>query len=623
MEPDYSVAFAPGDDPAADDGGSGGGAIRMNSDTAALLWAQHFREPERACARALALVEDPSARDPRLRAWSALTIAYFHVFFTAAPLDARPWITLARNGFESLGDRRGMLLAEIASARLAIVERAAVAARDRLLSLYAEAQQILPPEDRFWLLNAIGAAHYFTDELDSAIRYLYEALEALRLTPPSPQHPTVMSNLAAALVTVGDYEPARELAEAALAELAQFDNPQIAMFARSNLAEALVGMGDDARALATVDQMLAGTPVTTRRAAQNHYLAIAAEVYARNGRITDAAQCAATARGIYADFPGGFNEVHSLWADAAIADAQGPADEAIRQLEAAAHAAQRCKYLPIQCKAWDRLAERQAERGNFAAAYASARELLRVQTQRLSHRASAKYYLLRVEHELSHARHERDSALAQRSEIERTNRELERLNSDLQHKMIQIEALQAQLEVEAVHDPLTQLFNRRYLDSVAPGLIAASLRRGSPLALALVDLDHFKQVNDRYGHPAGDLVLREIGRVLPMSLRPADVVCRYGGEEFCIVLPDANGAGATKALASLAARLRDLRVQWNGQSLGGFTFSAGISVLGEDGTTMSQLLEVADRALYHAKDAGRDRILIADRDPGGSRVAAC
>jgi two-component system cell cycle response regulator len=623
MEQDYSVGIADGGDPGADDGGSRSERIEMTSDTAALLWAQSFREPERAYARARAFVDAAASEDPRLRAWSSLTIAYFHLYFTVTPLDARKWIALARNDFESLGDRRGMLLAEIASARLAIVERAAVAARDRLLALYAEAQQILPPEDRFWLLNAIGAAHYFTDELGGAIRYLYEALEALRLAPPSPQHPTVMSNLAAALVTVGDYEPARELAEAALAKLAQFDNPQIVMFARSNLAEALVGIGDEPRALVTVDEMLAGPPATMHRAAQNHYLAIAAEVYAHNGRITDAVQCAATARAIYADFPGGFNEVHSRWADAAVADAQGPAEAAIASLEAAADAAQRCKYLPIQCKAWDRLAQRQAARGNFKAAYACVRELLRAQTQRLSHRASAKYYLLRVEHELSHARDERDRALAQRIEIERTNRELERLNSDLQHKMIQIEALQAQLEVEAVHDPLTQLFNRRYLDSVAPGLIAASIRRGSPLALALVDLDHFKQVNDRYGHPAGDLVLREIGRVLPMSLRPADIVCRYGGEEFCIVLPDANGAGAAKALASLAARLGDLRVQWNGQSLGGFTFSAGIAVLGEGGATMTQLLEVADRTLYQAKDAGRDRILIAHRDPGGSRVAAC
>jgi two-component system, cell cycle response regulator len=184
--------------------------------------------------------------------------------------------------------------------------------------------------------------------------------------------------------------------------------------------------------------------------------------------------------------------------------------------------------------------------------------------------------------------------------------------------MIQVEALQAQLAVEAVHDPLTQLFNRRYLDSVMPGLIGSAERRGAALSLALVDLDHFKLVNDRYGHPAGDLVLREIGRVLPMSLRPADVVCRYGGEEFCLALPDADGAGAEKALASLAARLRDLRIAWDGHSLGGFTFSAGVAVLGQHGSTFAELLAAADRALYQAKDAGRNRILIAASKPAAA-----
>ena len=238
-------------------------------------------------------------------------------------------------------------------------------------------------------------------------------------------------------------------------------------------------------------------------------------------------------------------------------------------------------------------------------------KLLAAQTQRLSHRASAKYYLLRVEHELTHARAERDRALAQRRELERLNEELARVNADLSHKMIQVEALQAQLAVEAVHDPLTQLFNRRYLDSVTPGLIGSAIRRSAPLALALLDLDHFKLVNDRHGHPAGDLVLSNIGRVLPMALRPADVVCRYGGEEFCVVLPDAEGPGAQRVLASLASRLRDLRLTWNGETLGGFTFSAGIAVLGHNGDTFADLLAAADRALYQAKDAGRDRILLA------------
>jgi diguanylate cyclase (GGDEF)-like protein len=588
---------------------TGDPAIRASSDGVG-VWDRHFRDPEAAYAEARALV-DAAALDPHVRAWCELTIAFHHLFFTANPRDATHWIAAAAERFGELSERRGVLLAEIGAARLAITEQSPVPARDRLLALYPEAQQVLAPQDRFWLLNTIGAAHYFTDRLDDAIRYLYEALEALRGSEHSPQHPTVMANLAAALVTVGDYAPACELAEAALADLARHDNAQIVMFARANYAEALTGIGAHARALEVVDQMLMAAATAPRRAAQNHYMAVAAEILARNGRVDDAARCADVARAIYADYPGGFNETHSRWADAVIAEASGDRAAAIAALQAAGDAAQRNRYLPGACKAWARLAERHAEARDFESAYACAQKLLAAQTERLSHRASAKYYLLRVQHELAHARAERDRALAQRLETERLNEELARLNADLTHKMIQVEALQAQLAVEAVHDPLTQLFNRRYLDSVMPGLVGAAERRGAPLALALVDLDHFKAVNDRHGHPAGDVVLREIGRVLPMSLRPSDVVCRYGGEEFCIVLPDADGPGAEKALASLAARLRDLRVAWNGEALGGFTFSAGVAVLGVHGTAFADLLAAADRALYDAKHAGRNRILIA------------
>jgi len=587
-------------------------ATQPPDDRLSALWDLHFRDPEPAFAQARALLADPASVDPRTRAWCELTIAFHHLFFTAHPLEARRWIAAASESFAATGERRGALLAEIGAARLAIVERSPIAARDRLMAIYPEAQQVLPQQDRFWLLNAIGAAHFFSDRMDEAIRFLYEALETLRGSEDSPQHSTVMSNLAAALITVGDYPPARELAEAALAELAHYNNAQVVLFARSNLAEALTGVGEDARALEITERMLADAPAAPRRTAQNHYMGIAAEILARHGRVDEAARCAATARAIYADFPGGFNEVDACWADAVVADAQGDRERALALLQVAAEAAERHRYLPGECKAWSRLVERHAEAGDFRAAYEGSRKLLAAQTERLSYRASAKYFLLRVEHELEHARAERDRALAQRQETERMNAELERLNADLQHKMIQVEALQAQLAVEAVHDPLTQLFNRRYLDSVMPGLLGAAERRGTPLALALVDLDHFKQVNDRYGHPAGDVVLREIGRVLPMALRPSDVVCRYGGEEFCIVLPDADGPGAEKALSSLAARLRDLRVEWQGRTLGGFTFSAGVAALGQHGRGFSDLLSAADRAMYDAKEAGRNRIFIAE-----------
>jgi diguanylate cyclase (GGDEF)-like protein len=574
----------------------------------AALWDLHFRDPAHAFAQAQQRVRDET--DAPARAWAALTIGFHHLFFTARPEDAQQWLDQARAHFGAAGDRRGALLCEIGLARLAIVRRDVLAARERLLALKPEAQQVLRDDDRFWLANALAATYYYRDQMDEAIAYLYDAFELLRVVEPSPHLATAMSNLAAALVTVGDFAPALDLAQEALALLAQFSNPQIALYARANLIEAQLGLARPDDALATTEAMMADLASMPRRASQNHYLAIAAETYALHGRIDEAGRCAEGAAEIHADYPGAFNEVHAAWASATVAHARG-GDDVVPLLERAARIADEKGYLPVVCKAQQRLAAAHAAAARWRQAYEHSQRLLDAERRRLMHRASAKYYLLRVQHELSHARVERDRALAQRRETEQLNRRLAALNAELSQKVREIETLQTQLAREAVRDPLTQLFNRRYLDSITPGLVAAALRRSTPLAVALVDLDHFKRVNDRHGHPAGDRVLHEIGALFGSALRPADVVCRYGGEEFCIVLPYTDAAGARTAMSALAGKLHDVKVAWDGDVLTGLTFSAGLAVLPRDGTSFDALLAAADRALYEAKAAGRNCIVDA------------
>ena len=186
-------------------------------------------------------------------------------------------------------------------------------------------------------------------------------------------------------------------------------------------------------------------------------------------------------------------------------------------------------------------------------------------------------------------------------------------------RLREIQTLQVQLAAEAMQDPLTRLFNRRYLDAAMPGLLAAAERRGEPLAVALVDLDHFKRINDRFGHPAGDAVLVQVGELFANSLRSPDIVCRYGGEEFCVALPGADGAGALTALSGLAARLRELAIRWDGHTLDGLAFSAGVAVYPAHGQAFADLIASADRALYTAKGAGRDRAHLAAAAPLSNR----
>ncbi|MEO8486064.1 MAG: diguanylate cyclase [Betaproteobacteria bacterium] len=600
-----SGAPDPGDHPPAE--------RTPDQDPIAVLWDAHFREPAAAVQRARAVVDDARS-DERSRAWAELVLGWHQLSFNSDPATAAAALPGAQRRFEKLGERRGELLARIGAARLALVRQQPIDARSELLAIYDEAITSLPPQDRFWAINALGATYYYEDRIDETIRYMHLALETLRTIDVSPHLATAMSNLAASLVTVGDYVPAKELARDALDMLPRYDNPQLWLFARSNLAEAELGTGDANAALATIDAMLSDSANPPCSAAQSHYLAIAAEVYALHGRFDDAERCVREAETIQANYPGGFNGVYASWAAAALADAREDDDTALAALDRAIDTAERLRHVPTLCKAYAAAARRLAALGRFEDAYRRQAQLTEVALERMTHRASAKYYLLKVEHELKHAREARDRAERERQESLAINRQLERLNRELERKVREVEELQSRLAAEAVHDPLTQLFNRRYLDSVVPALLSGANRRAAPLALALVDLDYFKGVNDRHGHLAGDRVLMQIGRVLATSLRPADVLCRYGGEEFCVVLPDTDGAGARTALATLATRLRELVVPWGDHALSGFTFSAGVAVAPDDGTTQADLVTAADRALYHAKGQGRERVVLARSD---------
>jgi diguanylate cyclase (GGDEF)-like protein len=163
-------------------------------------------------------------------------------------------------------------------------------------------------------------------------------------------------------------------------------------------------------------------------------------------------------------------------------------------------------------------------------------------------------------------------------------------------------ALQALLREQAMHDPLTGLLNRRALEE---RFAHETGQQAAPrLALVLLDLDHFKRINDRHGHARGDAVLRDFGSALRGGLRASDALFRIGGEEFALLLPGANADSALRRVESL----RTLVASWQ---LGGLdervTFSAGVAAAGAGRSDLNALLQAADAALYEAKNAGRNR----------------
>jgi diguanylate cyclase (GGDEF)-like protein/PAS domain S-box-containing protein len=172
--------------------------------------------------------------------------------------------------------------------------------------------------------------------------------------------------------------------------------------------------------------------------------------------------------------------------------------------------------------------------------------------------------------------------------------------------------LREALREQATHDPLTGLFNRRYLEATLPRELQRARRDGSRLCVVMIDLDHFKRFNDRYGHDAGDALLREVAWAFHDGTRKSDIACRYGGEEFMIVMPGSSPGETLVRMEQIRASIQRLQIDFLGRRLGPVSISGGIAAYnGEE--SWVELIRAADEALYAAKSAGRDRIIVAER----------
>ncbi len=173
--------------------------------------------------------------------------------------------------------------------------------------------------------------------------------------------------------------------------------------------------------------------------------------------------------------------------------------------------------------------------------------------------------------------------------------------------------LRETLRIQSTRDPLTGLFNRRYMEETLEREIRRAARRQRSLAAIMIDIDHFKRFNDTFGHEAGDTLLREMGTYLRSRVRGEDLACRYGGEEFILILPETTLEIAEKRAEEIREGVKHLHVSINGQTLGTITLSAGVAVYPDHGLDSLQLVRNADSALYQAKEQGRDRVIIAQR----------
>lgn len=172
--------------------------------------------------------------------------------------------------------------------------------------------------------------------------------------------------------------------------------------------------------------------------------------------------------------------------------------------------------------------------------------------------------------------------------------------------------MQQVLHEQSVHDPLTGLYNRRFLEEAMDVALARVRASGGPLSVMMVDIDHFKRFNDSHGHEAGDSMLHELGRFLSSEMREEDVACRYGGEEFALIMEGATLQVARERAEELRKGARDLTLHFRHQVLGPLTLSVGLAQYPAHAQTARDLLRAADAALYRAKSAGRDQVRVAE-----------
>ena len=199
------------------------------------------------------------------------------------------------------------------------------------------------------------------------------------------------------------------------------------------------------------------------------------------------------------------------------------------------------------------------------------------------------------------------SAHARAVKLHQVRERLHRNEKALQAQLDEIRLLQNQLKDQVDRDPLTGLFNRRHLAATMDRELARCARDDAPISAIMIDIDHFKQINDTHGHPVGDEVLKAVAAVLAQSLRAGDIACRYGGEEFLLLLPGTALETAKARAESMVHRVAELRLQVQELALE-VQVSAGVAEAPLNATDAATLIQQADAALYRAKAAGRNRV---------------
>jgi diguanylate cyclase (GGDEF)-like protein len=588
-------------------------------------WRLLHVDSAHAIALAERALEKAQARNDRpAEAWARLARG-FHLLYFARPRDAAPELRAAQRLFDALGDRAGHILARTGIARGLWRSGRYDDALATVLALRDEGLAVLRHDQRGLLLNTIAGGYSARHQSEQAFAYMYEAL---RDAPPARGHgfdAVLHCNLAHELLQLGDCHEALKHVEAGLARFDHQKNPRLACVLWINRVIALTDLDRAAEALPDVQRVLAIPADASGRGALTPHFETLAICALRAGNLALGEDLVRRACEVERE-PILDEALELAVASALLALAEGEPAAAVAALDRSmAIAVEGATGLSLRVRAMVAATRSQALEavGDTAGALQALRAWQRLTHERAELASRAHYQAAALQTELLLLQHRLDEKDAERRATERARAQLEAANRELQHKIAEVQALQEKLREQATRDELTGLFNRRHLNDMAPALWALAQRDGRPLAAAIIDLDHFKRVNDECGHDVGDRLLAAFGRLLAASLRASDVACRYGGEEFCVLLPDTDAAGARRKIGAMLRRWRAEAPQHGAQGEAGASFSAGIADTRAVWTSWPALLKRADDELLEAKRAGRNQVRgAADASPLAAAISA-
>ena len=198
------------------------------------------------------------------------------------------------------------------------------------------------------------------------------------------------------------------------------------------------------------------------------------------------------------------------------------------------------------------------------------------------------------------------------TERKQADERLKDANKLLGKQLGEIKALQASLNEQVIRDPLTGLYNRRYLYETTEHELARAIRKNYPISIMMIDIDHFKSLNDTYGHQAGDEIIIALSKLLQENIRQGDIACRYGGDEFTLVLPGVNIKDAKQRAETIRQNIKKSSIIYGGVNIFA-AVSIGVAVYPHHGSSMDEIINASDKALYDAKQAGRNQVHIWKR----------